>query len=109
MRCLKPLLGTLALVLFVRYSTVYYRTHELRQFIHAEVSKTTSKALLHERIMKNAAWNKLALAEEDIAITQTGNLMSVELNYRVPVNFYFAKHVLAFHAAASGSPQKFTW
>jgi hypothetical protein len=109
MRWLKPVLGTMALVLFVRYSTVYYRTHELRQFIHQEVTKATSKAMLHERIMKNAAGHKLALAEEDIAITQEGDLLSVELNYRVPVNFYFAKHVLAFHAAASGSPQKFTW
>ena len=109
MSWLKPILGTLALVLFVRYSTVYYRTNELRQFIHQEVSKTTSQAVLHERIMKNAERHNLALAAEDIAITKKGTLLSVELNYRVPVNYFVAKHVLAFHAAASGSPQKFTY
>jgi hypothetical protein len=108
MSWVKPIFGTVALVLFVRYSTVYYRTNELRHFIHEEVNKTTSKTLLHERILKNAERHNLALTEGDIAITQKGKLLSVELNYRVPVNYLVAKHVLAFHAAASGSPQNFT-
>jgi hypothetical protein len=109
MRWLKPFLGTVALLLFVRYSALYYRTHELNQFIHAEVGKTTSKTLLHDRILQQAEWHNLTLAEEDISITKKGSLMSVEVNYRVPVDYFVAKHVLAFHSAAAGSPQHTIW
>jgi len=109
MRWLKPVLGTVALVLFVRYSTVYYHAYELGEFISEEVHKTSSKAVLQERIMKGAEQHNVALTEEDIAITKKGSLLSVELNYRVPVSYLVANHVLDFHAAASGTPQKFAW
>jgi len=109
MRSLKPILATVALVLFVRYGAVYYSTSEFNRFIHEEVTRTTSKDLLRTHILHNAQEHSLSLNDEDISITSQGSQLQVEIHYLVPLNYYVGKHVMAFQASASGEPPKHPW
>jgi hypothetical protein len=101
MRALKVTLALAGLLAVFRYVPVYYYTAEFNDFVKQETQRTRSNGQLKPALLSKAKQYSLPVNEDDINITTTGSVLRVAVAYRVPVDFYFFQHKLAFHTVAS--------
>jgi hypothetical protein len=102
MRALKRTLALAGLLILVRYFSIYYYTSEFNHFVQKEAQRTRQKAELKREILDKAETYSLPINEDNITITTGGAIISVAVDYRVPIDFLIYRHELAFRTIGSG-------
>ena len=101
MKALKVLGVGVLFFLLARYFPVIYYTMDFNDFVKQELQRNKVAPQLHKALMDRAQLDFLPLNAEDITIKQDGDMLRVNVDYKVPVNLYVFTHVLSFHAAAA--------
>jgi len=100
-RAFKLGLCLFALLMF-RYVPVYYHTIQFNQYVQDQVPRIRMQGPLREAILSKAEEHNLNVTAEDIMMTTTNSVLSVAVEYHVPVNFYVFRQDLKFRAGGSG-------
>jgi hypothetical protein len=95
------ILGVLAFVL-IRFAPVWYRTSEFNSYVQQQASGIHSKGVLTQVILQKAERNNLPVTARDINFTANDAELLVNIEYQVPLNLYFYKKDLSFHASGTG-------
>jgi hypothetical protein len=95
------ILGVLAFVL-IRFAPVWYRTSEFNSYVQQQASGIHSKGVLTQVILQKAERNNLPVTARDINFTANDAELQVNIEYQVPLNLYFYKKDLSFHASGTG-------
>ena len=86
----------------LRYVPVYYHTIQFNQYVRDQVPRIRMQGPLKEAILSKAEEHNLNVTAEDIMMTTTNSVLSVAVEYHVPVNFYVFRQDLKFRAGGSG-------
>ena len=89
-------------LLLLRYVPVYYHTIQFNQYVQDQVPRIRMQAPLKEAILSKAEEHNLNVTAQDIMMTTTNSVLSVAVEYHVPVNFYVFRQDLKFRAGGSG-------
>ena len=103
MRALKVLAVLIGLVLLARYFPVIYYSTIFNDMVKQETMKARGAADLRKALLDKADLYFLPVKSEDIQIKETGNVIHIDVNYRVPVDLFVFTHEMTFHAAAAGT------
>ena len=102
MKALK-VLGVIAVfVLLARYFPILYYAMEFNDFVKQEVQRSRIAPQLEKALLDQAQIYFLPVKAEDIRINEDGDVIRVNVDYKVPVNLFAFTHVLSFHAAGAG-------
>jgi len=93
--------GGIALML-VQLVPVYYHTMEFNRYVQEQVSRIRSARPLQEAILTKAEEHNLPVTAENISMSTSDSVLRVNVEYRVPVNFYVFHQDLKFQARGSG-------
>ena len=100
-RALKLSFCLFALML-LRYVPVYYHTIQFNQYVQDQVPRIRLQGPLKEAILSKAEEHNLNVTAQDIMMTTSNSVLSVAVEYHVPVNFYVFRQDLTFRAGGSG-------
>jgi hypothetical protein len=102
MRVLKWMLIVASVLVTARYSSIYYQASEFNHFVQQEAQRTRFKQELQQEILYKAKVYALPVSEDNITITTAGAVISVAVNYQVPLNLLIFRHELKFRTTGSG-------
>jgi hypothetical protein len=102
MKALKLSVTLTGLLVAIQYSAVYYSSIEYNAFVKEAALHTRLKDTLKDELLDKAKTYSLPIMPGDIAITTTGPIFRVAVNYSVPVNLLICNPELKFQALGSG-------
>src|SRR2546429_8810004 len=102
MRALKVIAVAAAFFLLARYFPVLYSAMEFNDFVKQEVQRNRMGAQLQKALLDQAQLYFLPVKPADIRVKEDGDLIRVNVDYKVPVNLFMFTHELSFHAAGAG-------
>jgi hypothetical protein len=70
--------------------------------VKQEVQRSRIAPQLEKALLDQAQIYFLPVKAEDIRINEDGDVIRVNVDYKVPVNLIAFTHVLSFHAAGAG-------
>ena len=101
MRMLKFVGVAVAFFLLARYFPVLYYAMEFNDFVKQGVQRNRIGPQLQKALLDQAQVYFLPLKPNDIRINEDGDLIRVNVDYKVPVNLLVFTHILNFHAAGA--------
>ncbi len=102
MRVLKKIAVAIAFLLLARYFPILYYAGEFNAFVKNEAQRTRIGPQLRQTLLQQASIYFLPIKPDDIRIREDGDLIRVNVDYRVPVNLFIFTHELSFHATGAG-------
>ena len=102
MRAFKVVGMALAFFVLARYFPVLYYTSQFNDFVKHEPQRMPLRPQLQQNLLQQAAIYFLPIRADDIRIKEDGDLIRVNVDYRVPVNFFIFTYELSFHATGAG-------
>ena len=106
MIALKRVFALAAVVIAIRYISVYYYTAEFNHFVQQQAQRTRLKEELKQDILSKAKFYALPVKDDNITITTGGAVVRVNVDYRVPVDLLIFRHELKFRSIGSGLLRK---
>jgi len=95
------ILGVFAFVV-IRCAPLWYRTANFNSYVQQQTSGVHSKGVLKQVILERAEKNNLPITAKDINFTTDDSVMLVNVEYQVPLDLYFYRKELSFHASGKG-------
>jgi hypothetical protein len=86
----------------MRYFPVMYHATQFSDSVQQEAKRAFAKPQLHHTLLKKADLYFLPVRPEDIQIIQNEGVIQVNVQYKVPVDFWVFKHELKFQATGAG-------
>ena len=102
MRAVKALAVVAVFIVIARYFPVFYYSSMYNDFVKQEAGRTRVSSKLQQALLSKAESYYLPVKADDIQIKEDGELLRVNVDYRVPVDFFVFKHELTFHATGAG-------
>jgi hypothetical protein len=102
-RPLRILYAIAVLIAIGLYFPVYYHAFQYAEFVETSSQNARSVRQLRRDLLDKAQLYFLPVKAENIEIRENGPAIKVDVNYQVPVDFYFFQHIVKFHAAGSGA------
>ena len=102
MRAVKALVVIAVFILIARYFPVFYYSSMYNDFVKQEAGRNRVGSKLQEALLRKAESYFLPVKPDDIRIKEEGELLRVNVDYRVPIDFFVFKHELTFHASGAG-------
>src|SRR5882672_6351798 len=103
MRVLKVLAVVVMFFLLARYFPVVYYAIEFNDFVKQEAQRSRIGPQLQKALLDQAQLYFLPVKPDDIRVNEDGDLIRVNVDYKVPVNLFVFTHESSFHAAGAGS------
>jgi hypothetical protein len=75
---------------------------EFNDFVKQEVQRSRIGPQLQKALLDQAELYFLPIRPNDIRINEDGDLIRVNVDYKVPVNLFVFTHELSFHATGAG-------
>ena len=100
--CVETLAVAVAFLLLLRYFPTFYYASMFNDFVKTEAQRTRVGPKLQAALLQQAEMYFLPVKAEDIRIKEDGDLIRVNVDYKVPVNLFIFTHELSFHAAGAG-------
>jgi hypothetical protein len=99
------ILFVVVVMLAVRLGPAYYANHNLKTDLKNEASRAGAHSLDNEMIIRDimdmAKRNEIQLKRENITVKRFAGQIHIEVNYKVPVDFFFYRHNINFEVKAS--------
>ena len=106
MKTVKLSLALAGLLAALQYSFVYYNSMGYRAFVKEAAMHARIKNQLRADLLEEAKSYSLPVIPSNIAITTSGPVFRVAVNYSVPINLLICNPELKFSAVGSGILQE---
>ena len=103
MRLLKIAVGLAVLLILIQISRVYYHSQQFVDFVQREAQHPRTKKRLAQAILTKAGQYSLLLNEKNITMSTVGQVVRVEVNYKMPLDLIVYSPELEFRLVGGGT------
>ena len=102
MRLLKFALAFAGLAASVQFLPIYYHSAQFNEYVKDQVQRNHTQSLKNS-LLRKAVEYSFEMREDNINISKYGEVIRVDVDYKVPVDLIVYTHDMRFHSIGSSS------